>query len=471
MKRIGFIGVLVLAGCIGTPQVSSVEIREDTNDDGLLNPGERASLAIGVSGLRSSASGRLSTSSPDVSVERETSYLSSSQGLHVGAFVVEVAPGAALADADFTVTVDGLDLPFSHPIETTRAAPVVGAVTITDDTNGDAVLSKGESASLSIRLDNVGSSAIPDPHATLTSPDERIVVTRDAVSYRDIAAGEDDAGYGTFTIEIADTTPAGTAVALNLRLVDELENVWDVPVPIEILPTGAQLAFARFSVADDDDGDGLLEAGEDARLSVVLRNVGSARALGARAILSTSDPRVTVTRDTVSYPDIDPSEEKAPYGSFQLALDPATPAGHSAELFLTITDDQANVWTVTVTLTEGGADTSLSLDSFALSEVGGNGDGIVNPSEIAQLAIVVANGGTAGATEVRGTLTTGDPNVRIEAGTVRVGNVGAGSTAPADGPFRFTILASHPGGMARFDLELAAGNARAVTTIDVPITR
>lgn len=471
MKRTLRLVTLALTGCIGTANVATVEIREDTNDDGTLNPGERASIAIGVSGLRASASAQLSTTARDVSIERDSSYLSGGSGLHHGSFVVEIAPGAALADADFTLTVDGVAIPFSHPIEATRASPVIASLDVTGDTNGDAVLSKGETATLSIVLRNGGSSSIPGPKATLTSPDERIVVTRDTVTYRGIAPGEEDAGYGTFTIEIDDTTPPGTRVSSNLRLVDELENVWDIAVPLEVRPTGAQLAFARVAVSDDDDNDGLAEAGETVRLAVALRNVGTASALGARAILSTSDPRLTITRDTVSYPDIAPGDEATAYGSFTIELDATTPARHAFELFATIRDDQANVWAVGFTLTEGGENTLLSLDRFSVEEVGGNGDGVVNPSEIAQLSINVANAGAEPATEVQATLTTSDPNVRIDRGAVRVGNVGVGASAPADAPFRFTVLASHPGGMARFDLELAAGNARVTTTVDVPIVR
>jgi hypothetical protein len=171
----------------------------------------------------------------------------------------------------------------------------------------------------------------------------------------------------------------------------------------------------------------------------------------------------------MEYWHVDPGEEGEPSRAFYLEADPETPPGHRFELFLTITDGQANVWTDRFSLTEGAADISLALHDWQVSEVGGNGDGYVSAGEVGDLDITVQNTGIATAREVVATLETEDAHVRLDNAQTRIGSVGVNGTAPVESPFRFTVLASHPDRPVDFSITLSAGSYERQVNIAMPL--
>ena len=461
-----------------------VSIHDDDNNDGRLSPGESARLGVAVSGYSDGASvrGTLSTDAATVTVSREDSYFQSGgSGTLTGTFSVDVAAGAQVgSDASFTVALrassansdDRNDsVAFALPIEATGAQPEIAQVEVTNADNGDAVANKGETVRLKVHLHNGGTSDLPGCAGVLVSSDAHVDVTHDKVTFGDVEQGETETGYHTYTIEVDDGAPAGHQAALTLQVTDSLDSSWSLPVPLTIVATGAQIVFSRYEVSDDDDDDGLVESGEDIHLKVYLKNAGTSEALGVDAVLSTNDPLLEIGDGSQerSVGDIDVGEERSAYQAYRLAVSPDTAPGHTFDLFLTITDDQANSWTDRFTLTEGASTIDLAIESTNVSEVGGDGNGRLAPGEVGRLEVVVRNRGTEAGREVQAELSTEDRNVRLDDARVRVGNVGPGGTAPAEGAFQFTVLASHPGGTVPFTLTLTAGNYRAERPLEVEV--
>ena len=462
--------------------VGSVHVVDDDNADGRLSPGESARLEVTVEGYDASSSvrGTLSTSGP-VAVTAAEASLHGSGGSVTGRFGVEVSPAAAVGeDVAFSLGLSASDgqgdkrsdtVSFALRIEATGARPEIVLVEVTDDDNDDGAVNKGETVRLRLHLRDAGTSDLPGCEGVLVSSDPFVAVTHDRVTFGDVEVGETETGHQTFAIEVDEATPAGHAPALTLQVTDDLASSWALPVPLTVAATGAQVVFSRFEVADDDDDDGLVEAGEDVSLKLYLKNAGTSKALGVDAVLSSNDALLAISGGSAerSFGDLDPGEEGTAYQSFRLALAPETPRGHAFELFLTITDDQANSWAARFPLTEGASTLDLAIESARAAEVGGDGDGLLEAGEVGSLELVVRNRGTQAGREVRAELTTEDGNVRLDRAAVRIGNVGPGGTAPAEEAFRFTVLASHPGGPVPFSLTLTAGNYRAVRAVEVEV--
>ncbi len=491
MSRVALVLVLS-AGAAGCDvfaldlQVSSVEVTDDDNDDGRLNPGEHARLRLRVSGWNSSTgsvNGTLSSASDLVVVEDRSTYMTSAGSeVRAGSFDVGVSPDAEVGtDIVFDLALEysssgGSDsgaerLSFSVPIVATGAEPVVEAVEVTEDSNGDGIPNKGEALQVRIHLHNAGSSSLPDCDGVLLSAGPYVTVLRDTVDFDDVAAGETKTGWRTYELAVDQAAPAGHEAALSLQVRDALSNVWTLPVPLTIQATGARVVYSRLEVTDDDDDDGLAEADESVELKVWLKNAGTSRALDVEAVLSANDALLSLQGDTPQgdYSDIDPGEEAGGWRGFRMDLAPETPAGHAFELFLTITDAQANSWTDSFTLTEGASTLDLVLEEADVTEVSGDGDGRLAPGEVGRIAITVRNRGGETAREVRAELSTDDQHVRIDAGRVRVGAVGPGGTAPGEGTFQFTVLASHPGGSIPFSVTLTAGNYVVSRSLEVSV--
>jgi hypothetical protein len=476
-----------LAGCAlfdeGEWTIGRVEVSSDTNEDGRLTPGETATIEVFLSGGEGEsyqARSEVSSETAGVVIDNEPRTSSGPSDTVVVLFRVTIEPTIEVGTlAQFALGLSFFDgsggdstLSFALPLEATGALPVITAVIVTSDDNGDGIANKSESISLDIQIENQGTSKIPGAQGVLLSADSLVTVTQDQGSYWDIDAGETSQRVGGhFRVEIDEATPAGHAASLTLQLVDDLGASWALPVNLTIHATGALISFSRKEIYSDDNDDGILDAGESARLRVWIKNAGTSEAQGVRAVLSAADDRLTVTSgaDGLSYWDLEPGEEGQANTTFGVEVDPETPSGHAFELFLTITDRQANVWTDTFTITEGAEDLELTLDDWQVEEVGGDGDGVVSVGEVGRLAITIRNAGAITAREVKATLASEDRHLRIDTDQVRVGNVGVNGTAPGESPFRFTVLASHPAEPMAMDVTLSSGRYSRTTRILVPL--
>ncbi len=106
------------------------------------------------------------------------------------------------------------------------------------------------------------------------------------------------------------------------------------------------------------------------------------------------------------------------------------------------------------------SDIWLAVDGQTIDDSsGGNGDGIAQPSEVFDLILTIANGGTGSASTVTGTLTTSDSDITIEDGTASFGTIpGSGTATNAASPFVIRVAAAPADGIAEIDLHLSTGS-------------
>ncbi len=137
-------------------------------------------------------------------------------------------------------------------------------------------------------------------------------------------------------------------------------------------PTG--LAYVSSALADSCsaggayDGDGILDAGEDATLSVTLRNPGSAPATSVQGTIATSAPGVSVTRSTASFADV-PGGGTAPSAAphFGFRVGGGVACGTAIPFGIHMTSAQGawdDALTVAVGQTTGGVPQTLLAEGF-----------------------------------------------------------------------------------------------------------
>ncbi len=270
--------LLLLVACEGfeVDLRASAEVASDANGDGVLNPGERADVVVRVrnDGGADATAGRCAVVSEDAGVTIEEGAELSWYGCPgdsdcgSGRFSVEVAADAADgAEVAFRCEHGDGTIRFTLPVRVTSARPVVAAVEVVGDGNGDGVLNPGERARLRVSLRNEGAAAITQSRCAVSSdtPLVRVDEAADELGFYRCDA-QADCGRDEVSVEVAEDAPAGTVAHLACPLVDKEENLFEVAFAVRVLPGAGRLVV--------DAVEGTLAPGERRELRVTVRNAG-----------------------------------------------------------------------------------------------------------------------------------------------------------------------------------------------------
>ncbi len=119
----------------------------------------------------------------------------------------------------------------------------------------------------------------------------------------------------------------------------------------------------------------------------------------------------------------------------------------------------------------GAVTSSLDFAAMQLDDGAGNGNGLANPGEALQLAVQLANNGSAALTNVTATVSSPLPWVHVTAPTRSFGTVAGGGTAWSQDDFGVTLGLDAPGGLAVPLRLVATSGAQTWTSlIDLPVT-
>jgi len=215
---------------------------------------------------------------------------------------------------------------------------------------------------------------LPDGALTLWFEDDPFVA----------AVGEPERTEGgtAFRVHASPRTPAWHQAWATLRLKADGEVwTWTYRQPVE----GPSLTCVTVAV-DDADGNhdkriGWEDAGKKIRFSIGLYNGGTQNASGVKAIATTSDPAVTLLRDTIAVGTIAIEEVSHPSRAFEFQLAPDYD-GHAIAFALAIEDGRKNRWAGRLEFTVPPAPPILpvaeaGLRHVMLSWTPGGSDGVV----------------------------------------------------------------------------------------------
>ncbi len=150
-----------------------------------------------------------------------------------------------------------------------------------------------------------------------------------------------------------------------------------------IVPEGPFVVMDSYVVENDSNGNGDIDYGESVEVGLLAENVGVDPAVGVTAMISSDDPYVTITDDTVTFNDI-------PTGSSELSLDTAafdisntTPDGYTVIFDVTFTGE-TDTW-------YGGF--SITVNAYCVTgDV--NADWEINVLDVIRAVNIILNAGT-----------------------------------------------------------------------------
>ncbi|MBD3348015.1 MAG: hypothetical protein GF400_02320 [Candidatus Eisenbacteria bacterium] len=239
---------------------------------------------------------------------------------------------------------------YSHTLDDNEAGPSSG--------NDDGVVNPGEIVELNVSLKNYGTVTATDVSCELSVADgsEYVTVTDAASSYSDIAGGTVVAGSDDFAFSVAEGCPDGTEIAFDLvasagtaRATYESELRIVVGAPV--------LSFDSMVVSDG--GDGVLDPGETATLTVTLANTSYLDATSVAGTLRGPASGLTVSDDSSAWGTVPGDGTASNSGNtFTVTAAGDVATGHEFTLVVDLSGDDGLSQFVIVPLVVGTPSTS-----------------------------------------------------------------------------------------------------------------
>ncbi len=223
-----------------------------------------------------------------------------------------------------------------------------------------------ETFNIDITLENVGTETAENVTASLTITDPYVisVSNNENISFGNIEAGSTAVSSGSYTVAVADSLPDQYKLNFDLVINDDSKATYESGLSITVNAPVLQLTFDGISdepgltflsspvlnIIEETlyeynievsemggNGNGMLDPGEIAEVTVLAGNTGHADFYAAQCVLISLSQYVTVLSDTVNLGTIGVDAQiSAP---FTIEIDEACPIGESVELKFKIISD------------------------------------------------------------------------------------------------------------------------------------
>ncbi|MFH1502447.1 MAG: C25 family cysteine peptidase [Candidatus Eisenbacteria bacterium] len=230
--------------------------------------------------------------------------------------------------------------------------------------NGDGLVNPGETILLTVGILNSGPETAVGVTGVLEEIDAYVALVDSTDTYGAIASSATVTNPDPFEFHVSDACPNDHGIGLTVAATDAARPTWTVLVP-NITVAAAELAYSGAAIGDGapwGDGDGVLESGETAWVTITLDNDGPVGLDEVAGSLTTSDAYVAVTDADGYFGTIAASgSASSSANSFRVSVSPGAPPGHEASLVLSASGDggtYTHAQDVGLTLTLGGAATA-----------------------------------------------------------------------------------------------------------------
>ena len=238
----------------------------------------------------------------------------------------------------------------------------IDSYTINDATgNNDGKLNPGESVSLNFTLVNDETMAIDGATMVLSTESEYVTITNGTATLPHFNPGQTRTIQNIFAFTLDDNAPAKRSIQFTAETFINGESVG--MIRINVMVYNYTLRLDGVTVLNDNNGNGMLEAGETANLHVVISNIGNNPAYSIVGTLSASYPYLTINSTTQTFGNIGINGQA--YANFNVTMAGNAPEGYTIDFSLDLVDAnnkhsilEFELWKKAITLTsnpeEGG---------------------------------------------------------------------------------------------------------------------
>ena len=205
--------------------------------------------------------------------------------------------------------------------------------------NNNHKLNPGETANLSLTLENVTDETVENVTVTLTTEHPEVTITNFTVAFPTFGPNETITLEDAFVFNVSDNVLGNEQIKFSIEIY--VDGEFTSTYSFNVLVYGYQLQYSATAVLNDDNGNGLLNPGETANLRIIVDNVGNELAQSLEGVLSTEYELITLNETEKSYGTI--GVEMMAFAEFNVTLDAAAPADFAIPFTLTVTDANGKV--------------------------------------------------------------------------------------------------------------------------------
>lgn len=184
--------------------------------------------------------------------------------------------------------------------------------------NGNANLNPLEQVKLNVTFNNDSDVAYNNVTAVLRINSIMVRIEDSIAQINSIGANETINIVDEFEFIVDETVQIGSSLGFDVYFYDENnESIGSFRVPVKVY--GKQLEYSSVIIKNDDNGNGILEAGETADFGVVFNNKGNEIAVAVEALLSCENGKVTINTNEASFSSIGAESSSVAFFNITLA--------------------------------------------------------------------------------------------------------------------------------------------------------
>ncbi|MBE0433882.1 hypothetical protein IBX73_10525 [candidate division WOR-3 bacterium] len=228
--------------------------------------------------------------------------------------------------------------------------------------------------------------------------------------------------------------PVGSIMKVTVTKFNHYRYECDVP----IVPSSYGFPVIATTVLSGMGSNGQINPGETIGYGVYAKNMGTQTLQSVYGLLSVTDPYVSISIDSSWYGTIAEFDSARSTPDYTFTVADNCPDGYTLAFTLEFHDGNDSTWTYHPAFT-------VHAPQFIFQSVevvgGAWNNGILDPSETADLVVTVMNEGGAEAENVTATLSSNSPGISVVDNSGSFGTIGSGSTG-ANAADPFTVYAS-----------------------------
>ena len=175
------------------------------------------------------------------------------------------------------------------------------SITINDkDGNDNGNINADEDIKLSVNVGNNGATEYNNIKAIMSSKNDNVEIIDNEAFISNIGANGEFKIVDEFSFHVKEKTPCKSELSFDIDFYDSNDEVVS-SFGFMLYVSGYNLEFASFVVNNDDNGNGLLEAGETADLGIIINNMGNEIALEVNGLLSSESDFITINNSESSF--------------------------------------------------------------------------------------------------------------------------------------------------------------------------
>ena len=218
---------------------------------------------------------------------------------------------------------------------------VFDSVTLLDaGGNNDGTANPGEPITMQVMLHNLGNQAAENISATIAADSPYVTITDSSAQFPDIPAGGTGQCAGdSFAFTVADDAPDRQQLVFTLSWSADngaktITGATSVPLRV-----AAPVLLYDGNAIDDSagNGNGRLDPGETAAVTLAVYNDGTANAPQAAGSLASDSPWITITQAQADFGDVSPSDSAYSQTAYQVTVAANCPAPMFIDCSLALT--------------------------------------------------------------------------------------------------------------------------------------